>query len=88
MQKQSQTFDGMISTLKDNAQQLLGDVVQPISDSMVSTLLPAAIDAIDQMSNAFQTQGVDGLIQAGSQVLVNLLTGIAQGLPNVITTAL
>ena len=88
MQKQSQTFDGMISTLKDNAQQLLGDVVQPISDSMVSTLIPAAIDAIDQMSNAFQTQGVDGLIQAGSQVLVNLLTGIAQELPNVITTAL
>lgn len=88
MQKQSQTFTGMISTLKDNAQQLIGDVVQPISDSMVSTLLPAAIDAIDQMSNAFQTQGVDGLIQAGSQILVNLLTGIAQGLPNVITMAL
>lgn len=88
MQKQSQTFDGMISTLKDNAQQLIGEVVQPISDSMVNTLLPAAIDAIDQMSNAFQTQGVDGLIQAGSQILVNLLTGIAQGLPNVIATAL
>ena len=88
MQKQSQAFTGMISTLKDNAQQLIGDVVQPISDSMVSTLLPAAIDAIDQMSNAFQTQGVDGLIQAGSQILVNLLTGIAQGLPNVITMAL
>lgn len=88
MQKQSQTFSGMISTLKDNAQQLLGDVVQPISDSMVSTLLPAAIDAIDQMANAFQTQGVDGLIQAGSQILVNLLSGIAQGLPNVIMTAL
>lgn len=87
MQKQSQTFSGMISTLKDNAQQLLGDVVQPISDSMVSTLLPAAIDAIDQMSNAFQTQGVDGLIQAGSQVLVNLLTGITQGLPGIISTA-
>ena len=63
MEKQSQTFDGMISTLKDNAQQLLGDVVQPISDSMVSTLLPAAIDSINQMANAFQTQGVDGLIQ-------------------------
>ena len=87
MEKQSQTFDGMISTLKDNAQQLLGDVVQPISDSMVSTLLPAAIDSINQMANAFQTQGVDGLIQAGSQVLVNLLTGIAQALPNMITTA-
>ena len=87
MQKQSQTFSGMISTLKDNAQQLLGDVVQPISDSMVSTLLPAAIDAIDQMSDAFQTQGVDGLIQAGSQILVDLLTGMAQKLPDVIEIA-
>lgn len=87
MQKQSQTFSGMISTLKDNAQQLLGDVAQPISDSMVSTLLPAAIDAIDQMSNAFQTQGVDGLIQAGSQILVDLLTGMAQKLPDVIEIA-
>lgn len=87
MQKQSQTFSGMISTLKDNAQQLLGDVVQPISDSMVNTLLPAAIDAVDQMSNAFQTQGVDGLIQAGSQILVDLLTGMAQKLPDVIEIA-
>ena len=88
MEKQSQTFSGLISTLKDNAQQLLGEVVQPISDSMVSTLLPAAIDSINQMTTAFQTQGVEGLIQAGSQILVNLLTGIAQGLPNVIATAL
>ena len=87
MQKQSQTFSGMISTLKDNAQQLLGDVVQPISDNMVSTLLPAAIDAIDQLSAAFETQGVDGLIQAGSQVLANLLTGVTQALPDLITTA-
>lgn len=87
MQKQSQTFSGMISTLKDNAQQLLGEVVQPISDSMVSTLLPAAIDAIDQLSTAFETQGADGLIQAGGQVLANLLTGITQALPDLVTTA-
>lgn len=88
MQKQSQTFSGMISTLKDNAQQLLGDVVQPISDSMVDTLLPAAIDAIDQMSNAFQTQGINGLIQAGSQIIANVITGIAQGIPGAIDLAL
>lgn len=87
MQKQSQTFSGMISTLKDNAQQLLGDVVQPISDSMVSTLLPAAIDAIDQMAKAFETDGADGLIKAGSQILVDLLTGMAQKLPDVIEIA-
>lgn len=88
MEKQSQTFSGLISTMKDNAQQLIGEVVQPISDSMVDTLLPAAIDAIDQMSNAFQTQGVDGLIQAGSQIIANVFTGIAQGIPGAIDIAL
>ncbi len=87
MEKQSQTFSGMISTLKDNAQ-ALGDVVQPISDSMVSTLLPAAINAIDQLSQAFATGGTEGLIQAGSQILADVLTGIAQQAPNVITIAI
>lgn len=81
MEKQSETFNGLISTLKGNAQQLLGEVVQPISDSMVSTLLPSAIDAISQMADAFQEQGMEGLIQAGGQVLASLLTGIVQGLP-------
>ncbi len=88
MAKQSQTFSGMISTLKDNAQQLIGDVVQPISDSMVSTLLPAAIDAIGQMTEAFQSEGVDGLIKAGTRILSNLLLGIAKGLPDVLDTAI
>lgn len=88
MQKQSQTFNGLLSTLKDNAQQLVGDVVQPISDSMVSTLLPAAIDAINQMSDAFQSNGFDGLIQTGSLVLANLATGMAQGFPDVLQIAL
>lgn len=81
MEKQSETFNGLISTLKGNAQQLLGEVVQPISDSMVSTLLPSAIDAISQMADAFQEQGMEGLIQAGGQVLASLLTGIAQEMP-------
>lgn len=88
MQKQSQTFSGLISTLKDNAQQLVGDVVQPISNSMVNSLLPAAIDAINQMSEAFATGGTSGLIQAGSQIFSDLLTGIAQQTSNVINLAM
>ena len=87
MEKQSQTINGMISTLKDNAQQLLGEVVQPITESFATTLLPAAIDAIDQLTTAFQEGGVDGLISAGGQIVTNLLLGIAQGLPGLIETA-
>lgn len=87
MEKQSQTINGLISTLKDNAQQLLGEVVKPITESIGKELLPAAIDALDQLTTAFQTKGTEGLIEAGGKILSDLLLGIAQGLPGVIDTA-
>lgn len=87
MEKQSQTVNGLISTLKDNAQQLLGEVVKPISESMAKELLPSAINALEQLTTAFQTEGVDGLIQAGGQIITNLLLGIAEAMPNIIDTA-
>lgn len=88
MEKQSQTINGMISTLKDNAQQLLGEVVQPITESFATTLLPAAIDAIDQLTTAFQSQGFDGLVSVGGNITTNILLGISQGLPSVLQTAM
>lgn len=87
MEKQSQTISGMISTLKDNAQQLLGEVVQPITESFSTKLLPAAIDAINQLTTAFQEQGFEGLITVGGQIISNILLGIAQSMPNIILTA-
>ena len=87
MEKQSQTISGMISTLKDNAQQLLGEVVQPITESFSTKLLPAAIDAINQLTTAFQEQGFEGLISVGGQIISNILLGIAQSMPNIILTA-
>lgn len=88
MEKQAQTINGLISTLKDNAMQLLGEVVEPISDSMREELLPAAIDAIEGMQKAFKEDGVDGLIEAGTEVMSNFLFGMAEGAPQVIETAL
>ena len=87
MEKQSQTISGMISTLKDNAQQLLGEVVQPITESFSTKLLPAAIDAINQLTTAFQEQGFEGLIAVGGQIISNILLGVAQSMPNIILTA-
>ena len=87
MEKQSQTINGLISTLKDNAQQLLGEVVKPITESIGEELLPAAIGALEQLTTAFQTQGVEGLIQAGGQIISNVLLGVSQKIPAAITTA-
>lgn len=87
MEKQSQTINGMISTLQDNAQQLVGDVVQPITESIGATLLPAAIDALDQLSTAFQENGAEGLIQAGMNIITNVLQGVLESAPSVIQSA-
>ena len=88
MEKQSQTFSGLISTLKDNAQQLLGEVVKPISDGLTETLLPAAISTIEQLTQGFEENGVAGMIQAAGNIINGFITGIIENAPFLITTGM
>lgn len=87
MEKQSQTINGLISTLKDNAQQLLGEVIQPLSEGFRTEVLPAAINAIDELTTAFQERGSQGLIEAGGGIVADIILGIARAAPNIITTS-
>lgn len=88
MEKASQTTQGLISTLKDNAQALVGQVFQPISTSLTSTLLPTAISAIDQLSAAFESGGVSGMMNAASSIIAGVLGQFSGALPSFITTAM
>jgi tape measure domain-containing protein len=88
MEKQSQTFSGLISTLKDNAQQLLGEVVKPISDGLTESLLPAAISAIEQLTRGFEENGVAGMIQASGNIVNGLFTGMMENAPLLISTGM
>ena len=88
MEKQSQTFSGLISTLKDNAQQLLGEVVKPISDGLTESLLPAAISAIEQLTQGFEENGVSGMIQAAGNIVNGLFTGMMKNAPLLISTGM
>lgn len=88
MEKQSQTFSGLISTLKDNAQQLLGEVVKPISDGLTESLLPAAISAIEQLTQGFEENSVSGMIQAAGNIVNGLITGIMENAPFLISTGM
>ena len=88
MEKQSQTFSGLISTLKDNAQQLLGEIVKPISDGLTESLLPAAISAIEQLTQGFDENGVSGMIQAAGNIVNGLFTGIMENAPLLISTGM
>lgn len=88
MEKQSQTFSGLISTLKDNAQQLLGEIVKPISDGLTESLLPAAISAIEQLTQGFEENGVAGMIQAAGNIVNGLFTGMMENAPFLISTGM
>lgn len=88
MEKQSQTFSGLISSLKDNAQQLLGEVVKPISDGLTESLLPAAISAIEQLTQGFEENGVAGMIQAAGNIVNGLFTGMMENAPFLISAGM
>lgn len=87
MKTASTTFDGLISTLKDNANSLIGEVVKPISDSLTKTLLPEAIGAVDTLTKAFEKDGLPGLINAAGGVVGQIITGITEQAPKFIQMA-
>lgn len=88
MEKASKTTQGMISTLKDNAKALVGEVYQPISDGLKNQLLPSAIDAIDRLTTEFRENGINGMIAAASDIIGETIGQFASSLPEFVTTAL
>lgn len=88
MEAASHTTQGLISTLKDNAAALVGEVFQPISDGLLGEVLPGAIEAIGRLTTAFQTNGVSGMVTAASDIVASFLTAFTGRLPEFITLAM
>lgn len=86
MQAASQTMTGLFSTLKDNVTSLIGSVFQPLTDSIKTTLLPTAIGYISDLTTAFQTNGLTGMMQAATTIIQGLLQTVQSGGPQVIQT--
>ena len=92
MEKQSQTLNGQLSTLKDNVAELGGSIFQPISDSLRDQVLPAVIGMVDQLKSALDMGGIDGLfngaldmfprlVDAGVGALDKMFAGMQKRLP-------
>ena len=78
MEKQSQTLNGQLSTLKDNAQQLLGSLTEGLSNELRDELLPLTNNMIGVLQEAFDARGVEGLLDAATGMLpdlLNMMTG-------------
>lgn len=79
MEKQSQTINGMLSTIKDEAQELGGVVFEPLSESLKSTILPEARSIIADMKQGFETGGVDGMVDSLTRQLPKLTKAGVEG---------
>lgn len=87
MEKASHTTKGLMSTLEDNARALVGEVFAPISEGLLSQVLPSAIDAIDQLSTGFKQNGIEGMVDAAGNILGETLGQFSGALPKFVTTA-
>lgn len=66
MQTQSETFNGSLSTLKDNVSQLVGVLSSGLSET-VGQLITKANELTVAMKNGFQTDGIVGMMNAASE---------------------
>ena len=73
MEKQSHTLNGQLSTLKDNAMSLLGDVMTPLTDELRDSMLPMANELLGEFATAFEQGGFDGLLDAITGKVPDLL---------------
>lgn len=87
MENQSQTFEGQISTLKDNVVMMTGEMTAGLFDSLANNALPMINGWVDQVTQAVQTGGVEGGVSAMGVVLTEALTALLNATPRVIETA-
>lgn len=87
MEEGSKTLTGQFSTLKDNVNNLLGEMTKGVSDNLRDNLIPAAIDAVDQMTKAFESDGFSGLIEVGAKAVGNIAKGIISRKAEILSAA-
>ena len=84
--KMMDTFDAKVSVLKENAKNF-GIVLYEGIQEPLKGIADEGIKAVEQLQEAFEKDGIEGMLNVGSKLIVNLLNGIASELPNVINTA-
>lgn len=79
-------FQGAIEQMKGSLE-TLGILIYDSMSEPLKNMAQQATEAINQLTTAFRSQGFEGLVTVGGQIVTNIISGIAQALPNVITMA-
>lgn len=87
MEKQSETLNGQISTLKDNFSQFAGVLAEDTTNAISSEFLPAINETIQAMQKGFSEEGFEGLVTAFADGFTNILTMLVEKAPEFINVA-
>lgn len=69
MEKQSQTLNGQWSTAQDNFSNLLGSILQPISEMLTNNILPAVNDFMSKLQEKIDNGGLDSFLNTLKGIL-------------------
>lgn len=81
MQRQSQTFNGIVSTLKDNVKTLIGEVFQPLSTKLAREILPQANKYLQELADAYRKGGTAAMIKATGGILAKMIDAVISAAP-------
>lgn len=84
MEKQSKTFNGQMSTLKDNAMSFLGELTTGLSDIAKNEALPFLNEQMQTLQTAFSEGGFEGLFESFGDVLGNLSEKLIEAIPEIV----
>lgn len=87
MDKQSQTLEGRLSTLKDTWNEFTGSVFKDANSALATTVIPLLTEYLERLSKAFESGGISGLVQELGEVFADVSGEIAEALPEIIDVA-
>ena len=86
MEAYSQTLQGQMDTLADNATQLAGALTEGMFEAQKG-LVAAASGWVETLTDTLEAEGPGAMMAAGVQIVFDLLQGVASALPDVAASA-
>lgn len=88
MQKQSKTFSGQMSTIKDNVNSLIGTLTKGLQQDLAANFLPQINESLSSLNAAFTSGGMEGFLSALPTAMDGIISAVAaklqEGLPTII----
>lgn len=88
MQKQSKTFSGQMSTIKDNVNSMLGTLTSGLQQDLAANFLPQINESLSSLNAAFTSGGMEGFLNALPTAIDGIMSAITTklqtGLPTII----